>query len=85
MMKQKTEKMAGHERIHGHGVNLLNENVPFPKGFDAIWMSQFLDCFPRKKLLVYSHGLLSPCLQKGDSTLWKHSGTDRSSKLLPTA
>ena len=27
MMKQKTEKMAGHERIHGHGVNLLNEEV----------------------------------------------------------
>ena len=25
----------------GHGVNLLDEKVPFPKGFDAIWMSQF--------------------------------------------
>ena len=51
MMKQKTEKMAGHERIHGHGVNLLNENVPFPKGFDAIWMSQFLDCFSEKEVI----------------------------------
>ena len=43
--------MAGHERIHGHGVNLLNENVPFPKGFDAIWMSQFLDCFSEKEVI----------------------------------
>ena len=51
MMKQKTEKMAGHERIHGHGVNLLDENVPFPKGFDAIWMSQFLDCFSEKEVI----------------------------------
>ena len=45
MMKQKTKDTDGHERIHGHGVNLLDKSVPFPKGFDAIWMSQFLDCF----------------------------------------
>ncbi len=32
-------------RIHGHGANLLDASVPFPTGFDAIWMSQFLDCF----------------------------------------
>jgi len=24
MMKQKTENISGHERIHGHGVNLLD-------------------------------------------------------------
>ena len=51
MMKQKTEKMVGHERIHGHGVNLLSEKVPLPKGFDAIWMSQFLDCFSEKEVI----------------------------------
>ena len=51
MMKQKTENISGHERIHGHGVNLLDENVPFPKGFDAIWMSQFLDCFSEKEVI----------------------------------
>ena len=51
MMKQKTENTPGHERIHGHGANLLDKNVPFPKGFDAIWMSQFLDCFSEKEVI----------------------------------
>lgn len=45
LMRQQTDGLNGAERIHGHGVNLLDRSVPFPKGFDAIWMSQFLDCF----------------------------------------
>ena len=45
LMKQATHGKTGAERIHGHAANLLDENVPFPTGFDAIWMSQFLDCF----------------------------------------
>lgn len=45
MMRKQTEKLKGANRIHGHGCNLLDRSVPFPKGFDAIWMSQFLDCF----------------------------------------
>ena len=42
------EQLKGHpeaRRIHGYGVNLLDIEVPFPQPFDAIWMSQFLDCF----------------------------------------
>lgn len=37
----------GAERIHGHGMNLLDANAPLPgdEHWDAIWMSQFLDCF----------------------------------------
>jgi hypothetical protein len=38
------------ERIHAHGVNLLDESIPFPSGFDVIWMSQFLDCFSEKEV-----------------------------------
>ena len=45
MMRQKTAGLEGADRIHGHGANLLDASVPFPEGFDAIWMSQFLDCF----------------------------------------
>lgn len=45
MMRQQTAHLEGANRIHGHGVDLLNKNVPFPTDFDAIWMSQFLDCF----------------------------------------
>jgi hypothetical protein len=39
-------KQAGLEnRIRFYPANLLDEKIEFPKGFDAIWMSQFLDCF----------------------------------------
>lgn len=45
MMKEATKNIDGADRIHGHGANLLDPSVPFPERFDAIWMSQFLDCF----------------------------------------
>lgn len=50
LMKQQTTGLNGADRIHGHGVNLLDKSVPFPKGFDAIWMSQFLDCFSEEEV-----------------------------------
>lgn len=37
-------------RIHGHGADLLNPETAFPTGFDAIWMSQFLDCFSEEEV-----------------------------------
>lgn len=45
LMRQAVASLPGQDRIHGHGANLLDPSIPFPKGFDAIWMSQFLDCF----------------------------------------
>ena len=45
MMRKQTADVPGAERIHGHGANLLDRTVPFPSGFDTVWMSQFLDCF----------------------------------------
>lgn len=50
LMKQQTATTPGAERIHGHGVNLLDRTVPFPTGFDVIWMSQFLDCFSEEEV-----------------------------------
>ncbi len=50
MMKQQIAGKNGEERIHGHGADLLDKNEPFPKGFDAIWMSQFLDCFSEDEI-----------------------------------
>jgi len=45
------------QRVHFHPVNLLGSEVLLPKGFDIIWMSQFLDCFSQEeisKLLQYA-------------------------------
>ena len=48
MMRENTKGKPGAERIKGYGINLLDAAAAFPKregGLDAIWMSQFLDCF----------------------------------------
>ncbi|MCK4663947.1 MAG: methyltransferase domain-containing protein [Bacteroidales bacterium] len=36
------------KRIKGHHINLLEHSNPFPKEYDIIWMSQFLDCFSQE-------------------------------------
>lgn len=50
MMRAQTKDLDGADRIHGHGCNLLDKSVPFPTGFEAIWMSQFLDCFSEEEV-----------------------------------
>jgi len=38
------------DRVSTHALNLLDNTIPFPKGYDAIWMSQFLDCFSQEEI-----------------------------------
>lgn len=38
------------DRIKGHPINLLDFSTPYPKGYDIIWMSQFLDCFSEEEV-----------------------------------
>lgn len=43
---------AGHAgRIDGHPLDLLDPTQPFPGGFDVVWMSQFLVCFPEDDIV----------------------------------
>ena len=43
---EENAKKAGFEsRIKTYSGNVLNEETVLPKGADAFWMSQFLDCF----------------------------------------
>jgi hypothetical protein len=43
---EKNIKAAGFEdRIKTRACNVLDDDADFPKGADAVWMSQFLDCF----------------------------------------
>lgn len=51
LMRQQVAGQAGAERIHGFAANLLDPDVAFPKGFEAIWMSQFLDCFSEEEVI----------------------------------
>ena len=68
MMKKQTAGVDGADRIHGHGANLLDPSVPFPKRFDAIWMSQFLDCFSEEEVTsILTRAAKS---MDGDTTLY---------------
>lgn len=54
MMQENIQGKDGAERIAGLGMNLLDENASFPiveGGVDAIWMSQFLDCFSMEEIV----------------------------------
>lgn len=50
LMQKAVAGKVGAERIHGHPGNLLDPAVALPQGFDAIWMSQFLDCFSQAEV-----------------------------------
>lgn len=40
------------DRIDGLAVNMLDPEQQLPVGADAIWMSQFLDCFSEEQILI---------------------------------
>ena len=54
MMQEHVKGKEGAERIQGCGINLLDSSAAFPLrpgGLDAIWMSQFLDCFSMPEIV----------------------------------
>lgn len=51
MMQKNIADKPGHERISGHATNMLNPDNRLPQGkWNAIWMSQFLDCFSEEEI-----------------------------------
>lgn len=68
LMKQHTAGNKGADRIQAYPCNLLDPSEAFPKGYDAIWMSQFLDCFSEKEVTsILSRAALS---MTKDTTLY---------------
>ena len=53
MMRHATAGKPGAERIHGIGMDILDEQNTFPTDhqYDVIWMSQFLDCFSEQQIV----------------------------------
>ena len=53
LMKKATADDPNAVRIHGFGTNMLEDTNEFPQDLhpDAIWMSQFLDCFSEPQIL----------------------------------
>ncbi len=50
MMRHASEGVKGADRIDGYGADLLDRSSRFPGGCDAVWMSQFLDCFSEEEV-----------------------------------
>lgn len=53
LMQKAVDGKPGADRIHGVGLNMLDETGTFPtdKRYDVIWMSQFLDCFSEQQIV----------------------------------
>jgi ubiquinone/menaquinone biosynthesis C-methylase UbiE len=54
-LKDAKKNIAQHgfeDRINLFPIDLLDASAPFPKGHNAIWMSQFLDCFSQEEILT---------------------------------
>lgn len=53
MMRENIKDHEGADRIDGLGIDLLDETTGMPadRRFDAIWMSQFLDCFSEEQIV----------------------------------
>lgn len=62
MAKENISKTSFADRVDYHPINILDENNRFPKGADAIWMSQFLDCFSETEIV----GILKRCYEALD-------------------
>lgn len=51
MAKANIEAKGLSNRIGFYEANILDEKTVFPKGFDGVWMSQFLDCFSDEEIV----------------------------------
>lgn len=51
MAKKRIEELGLTDRVSFYPVNILDESQKLPKGADAIWMSQFLDCFSEAEIV----------------------------------
>lgn len=68
MMEKQINNKLGSERIHAYPCDVLSENSYLPKGFDVIWMSQFLDCFSEDEIIFILKKVV--CGMKKESTLY---------------
>lgn len=57
LMHEAIKGQQGAERIHGVGMDILDEAKTFPtdKHYDIIWLSQFLDCFSEQQIVSILH------------------------------
>lgn len=64
MAKARMEELKLTHRVSFHPTNILDKTGHFPKGYDIIWMSQFLDCFSEDEIV----SILERCYEAIDES-----------------
>lgn len=64
MAKENIASKGLSNRVTFHEANVLLESTQLPKGYDGIWMSQFLDCFSDEQII----SILKRCADALDET-----------------
>ena len=68
------------ERVSMHEGDLLDTSVPMPQGFDAVWMSQFLDCFSEDEIVNILNRARAALVEGGAlyilETLWDRQSNE---------
>ena len=62
MAEKNMQELGFINRVHLHEINMLDTSKPLPTGYDAIWMSQFLDCFSDNEII----DILKKCYNVAD-------------------
>lgn len=63
MTDENIKKHGLSNRISFYEADILDKNTKLPKGYDLIWMSQFLDCFSEEEII----SILARCYEALDS------------------
>lgn len=66
MARKRIEELGLIDKVDFYPANVLDDTVPFPTGFDAVWMSQFLDCFSEEQIV----SILKKCATSIDGNGW---------------
>ena len=68
------------ERIDGYPINLLDHSKSYPRGYDMVWMSQFLDCFSQQDIVELIKKAKAAINETGAvyimETFWDNQRTD---------
>ncbi|MDO5685872.1 MAG: methyltransferase [Neisseria sp.] len=51
MARERIKNMGLSERVDVYPADILDASTTFPTGYDAVWMSQFLDCFSEEQIV----------------------------------
>lgn len=68
------------ERVNGYPINLLDHTKAYPKNYDIVWMSQFLDCFSQADIVELLKKAAAALSDRGAvyimETFWDNQKTD---------